>query len=148
MQGTAMSQQDTAQAESPSAVAKELQAVKARMAQIESQLKYLSASAAPSTFASRSLRPSPTQASLTGTVSCGHCQGIQPVHKGFTPFTWALNSVSEGDSIVLVVQDKTYELQGDKDNLLKFMSARARVSGQLDGSTLLVETISRAAKNE
>jgi hypothetical protein len=42
----------------------------------------------------------------------------------------------------------TYELQGDKDKLLKFMSAKTRVTGQLSGSTVGVETIGRAAKNE
>jgi hypothetical protein len=38
-----------------------------------------------------------------GTVSCSRCQGIQPLHKGYTRWTWALHSVSEGDDIVLVV---------------------------------------------
>jgi hypothetical protein len=133
----------------PPAVAKELQAVKARMAQMESQLKDLTAFVAPSaTFAARSARPAPTEVTLTGTVSCGHCQGIQQTHKGYTPYSWALNSVSQGDDIVLVAQDKAYKLQGDKDKLLPFMSSKARVTGNLDGSTLAVETIGRAAKNE
>jgi hypothetical protein len=49
---------------------------------------------------------------------------------------------------VLLSRDQIYKLQGDKDNLLKFMSAKARVTGNLDGSTLVVERIGRAAKNE
>jgi len=135
--------------EVPPAVAKELQAVKARMAQMESQLKDLAAFVAPPTaVAARSARSAPTEVTLTGTVSCGHCQGIQPLHKGYTQFSWALNSVSQGDDIVLVGHDQVYKLQGDKDKLLKFMSAKARVTGRLDGSTLEVETIARAVKGE
>ena len=89
-----------------------------------------------------------TEITLTGTVSCAHCQGIQPMHKGYTPFSWALQSVNEGDDIVLVVQDKVYKLQGDKDQLLKFMSSKVRVTGLLDGTTMEVATIGRAAKGE
>ena len=133
--------------EVPPAVAKELQEVKARMAQMESQLKELAAFVAP-TIAVRSARSAPTEATLTGIVSCGHCQGIQPMHKGYTPFSWALYSVSQGDDIVLLSRDQIYKLQGDKDDLLKFMSAKARVTGNLDGNTLQVETIGRAAKDE
>ncbi len=133
--------------EVPPAVAKELQAVKVRMAQMESQLKDLAALVAPA-VAVRTARSAPTEVTLTGTLSCGHCQGIQPMHKGYTQFSWALNSVSQGDDIVLVGQDQVYKLQGDKDKLLKFMSAKARVTGSLDGSTLEVETIARAVKGE
>jgi hypothetical protein len=135
--------------EVPPAVAKELQVVKARMAQMESQLKDLAAFVAPPTaVAVRSARSAPTEVTLTGTISCGHCQGIQPMHKGYTQFSWALNSVSQGDDVVLVGRDQVYKLQGDKDKLLKFMSAKARVTGRLDGSTLEVETIGRAVKGE
>jgi hypothetical protein len=136
-------------AEIPPAVAKELQAVKARMAQMESQLNDLTAFVTPtSALTSRSTGSAPSEVTLIGTVSCGHCQGIQPTHKGYTQLTWALNSVSQGDDIVLLVQDKTYALQGDKDRLLTFMSAKARVTGRLEGNTLAVETIGRTAKGE
>jgi hypothetical protein len=139
----------SATSEVPPAVAQELQEVKARMAQMESQLKDLAAFVAtPGTFAVRSSRPAPAEVTLSGTVSCGHCQGIQPMHKGYTQFTWALNSVSQGDDIVLVSQNQVYKLQGNKDEILKFMSAKARVTGHLDGSTLAVETIGRAVKGE
>ena len=115
--------------EVPPAVAKELQEVKARMAQLESQLKDLAAFVAtPSTFAVRSPRPAPTEVTLTGTVSCGHCQGIQPIHKGYTQFSWALNSVSQGDDIVLVGQNQVYKLQGNKDEILKFMSRHVKAT--------------------
>lgn len=83
---------------------------------------------------------------LTGTVSCSRCQGIQPLHKGYTRWTWALRSVSEGDDIVLVVGDNTYKLQGDKDQLLKYMERKATVTGNLEGRTLTVQTIARPEK--
>ena len=130
------------------AVAEELQEVKTRMTQMESQLKDLAALITPTNFAARSTRSTPTEVTLAGTVSCGHCQGIQPIHKGYTQFTWALNSVSQGDDIVLVSQNQVYKLQGNKDEILKFMSAKARVTGRLDESTLAVETIGRIVKGE
>jgi hypothetical protein len=136
-------------AEMPPAVAKELQALKARMAQTESQLKELAAFVVPPSVATfRSTRSATTEVTLTGAVSCGHCQGIQPMHKGYTQFSWALNSVSQGDDIVLVSRDQVYKLQGNKDDLLKFMSAKVRATGRLDGSTLAVETIGRAVKGK
>jgi hypothetical protein len=132
--------------EVPPAVSRELEAVKARMTQMESQMKELAAFVTPA--AVRSTRTARAEVTLAGTVSCGHCQGIQPLHKGYTQFSWALNSVSQGDDIVLVSGDQVYKLQGDRDNLSKFMSARVRVNGRLDGNTLAVETISRAVKGE
>jgi dTDP-glucose pyrophosphorylase len=76
-------------------------------------------------------------------VSCSRCQGIQPLHKGYTRWTWALRSVSEGDDIVLVVGDNIYKLQGDKDQVLKYMESKAKVTGNLEGRTLAVQTIAR-----
>jgi hypothetical protein len=135
--------------EVPAAVAKELEAMKARIEHVESQLTDLAAFVAPPTTAAvRPARSAPTEVTLTGTVSCGHCQGIQPLHKGYTQFSWALYSVSQGDDIVLVVRDKDYKLQGDKNQLLKFMSGKARVTGRLAATALEVETIGRATKNE
>jgi hypothetical protein len=96
----------------------------------------------------RSAHSATTEITLTGMVSCAHCQGIQPMHKGYTQYTWALQSVSQGDDIVLVVQDKVYMLQGDKDQILKHMASKARVSGRLEGDVLEVETIGRPSKNE
>jgi len=89
-----------------------------------------------------------TEVALTGTVSCARCQGIQPTHKGYTPYSWALYSVSQGDDIVLVVQGTAYRLQGDKNQILKFMGDKVRVTGRLEGSTLAVEGIGRASKGE
>jgi hypothetical protein len=96
----------------------------------------------------RPARSASAEVTLTGTMSCARCQGIQPMHKGYTQFSWALQSVSEGDDIVLVTQDKVYKLQGDKDQLLKFMSAKVTVTGLVDGTTMDVARIGRAAKGE
>lgn len=135
--------------EVPPAVEKELQDLRAHMAQMDAQLKGLAAFVASSpTLSVRAPRPASTEVTRIGTVSCGHCQGIQPTHKGYTQLTWALNSVSQGDDIVLVSQNQIYQLQGDKERLLKVMSTKARVTGHLDGDSLAVETISRAVKGE
>jgi hypothetical protein len=96
----------------------------------------------------RPARAATTEVTLTGSVSCGHCQGFL-LPKGWTEYRWGLYSVSHGDDIVLVVKDKVYKLNGDQDRLLTFMSARkATVTGHLDGNTLEVETIGRAVKNK
>jgi len=85
---------------------------------------------------------------VVGKVSCGHCQGIQPLHKGYTPWTWALHSVSEGDDVVFVTGDNVYKLQGDKEELLKHMEDKVKVTGNLQGQTLAVHSITRAEKNK
>ena len=96
----------------------------------------------------RPARAETTEVTLTGSVSCAHCQGFL-LPKGWTEYRWGLYSVSHGDDIVLIVKDKVYKLQGDKDRLLKFMYAgKTIVTGYLDGSTLEVETIGRAVKNK
>jgi hypothetical protein len=84
---------------------------------------------------------------LTGRVSCAKCQGIQPLHKGYTRFTWALQSVSEGDEVVLVVGNDIYRLQGDKDQLLKHMEGKVTVTGDLRGRTLDVQTVGPVSKS-
>jgi hypothetical protein len=135
--------------EAPPAVAQELQALRIRMAQMESQMKELAAFLAVFPAGADQLaRSTPSEVTVTGTVSCGHCQGLQPIHKGYTQFSWALNSVNQGDDIVLVAQDRVYKLQGAKDQILRLMSAKTRVTGRLNGNALEVETIVRAAKGE
>lgn len=56
-------------------------------------------------------RPAATDVSLTGLVTCSHCLDLGQ-HKGFTPWSWAMYKVSQGDSIVFVTSGKTYSLQG------------------------------------
>ena len=86
------------------------------------------------------------QVILTGRVSCARCQGIQPLHKGYTRFSWALQSVNEGDDIVFVVGDDIYKLQGYKGQLLKHMEDMVTITGNLDGRTLAVQTIGTSSK--
>jgi len=84
---------------------------------------------------------------FTGLVTCAHCVGNQPMHKGYTPWTWALESVNhQGDDIVMVVGDKIYKLQGNKDEILKYIADKATITGRLDGNILSVETIGKAGK--
>jgi hypothetical protein len=88
-----------------------------------------------------------SNATFTGLVTCAHCVGNQPMHKGYTPWTWALESVKhQGDDIVMVVGDKIYKLQGNQDEILKYIAGKATVTGRLDGNTLSVETIGKAGK--
>ena len=84
---------------------------------------------------------------FTGLVTCAHCVGNQPMHKGITPWTWARESVkNQGDDIVMVVGDKIYKLQGNQDEILKYIADKATVTGHLDGSILQVEMIGKPGK--
>jgi hypothetical protein len=84
---------------------------------------------------------------LTGLVTCAHCVGNQPMHKGYTPWTWALESVKhQGDDIVLVIGDKIYKLQGNQDEILKYIADKATITGRLDGNTITVDTIGKPSK--
>jgi hypothetical protein len=94
-------------------------------------------------------KPAVSDVNLTGLLTCAHCVGSQqPLHKGFTPWTWALYSVKQGDDVVLVVADKTYKVQGDRDLLLKYIADKATVTGRLDGNTILVTAVTHPAKSE
>lgn len=107
-----------------------------------------SITAFPSSLRGQAVSAAMTDENVTfiGTVSCSQCQGIQPLHKGYTRWTWALRSVGEGDDIVLVVGNNIYKLQGDKDQLLKYMEREATVTGKLEGRTLAVQKIARPDK--
>jgi hypothetical protein len=85
---------------------------------------------------------------FTGTVTCLRCLGYPEIHKGYTRWTWALHSVGEGDDIVLVAGNNIYKLQGDKDQLLKYMEDKVEVTGNLEGRTLTVQTIVRPKKKK
>jgi hypothetical protein len=87
-------------------------------------------------------------AMLTGEVSCGRCQTIQPPPKGYTRYSWALHSISTGDDLVLVVGDKAYKLQGDKNQLITYVGHKATVNGSLEGTTLLVQAITSPKQNK
>jgi hypothetical protein len=83
---------------------------------------------------------------LTGTVTCSRCLGIQP-HKGYTNWSWALHSVSQGDDIVLVTRDKTYKLDGSRDELSRYLADKASVTGTLHEDTLEVTGVSSPRKS-
>jgi hypothetical protein len=89
-----------------------------------------------------SSQPATNEAALTGKVSCLRCfEGFRAVPKGYTRWTWALDSVKQGDGIGFVVGKQTFTLKGDKDQLLKYMEDEATITGHLEGATLVVQTI-------
>jgi hypothetical protein len=103
----------------------------------------LSAFVAAQTFA----RPAVSDVTLTGLVTCSRCSDLSQ-HKGFTPWTWAMYKVSQGDDIVLLVSGKTYKLQGDGQQLSKYVEDKVTVSGHLDANTIVVTNIARPAKEK
>jgi hypothetical protein len=56
--------------------------------------------------------------------------------------------VSQGDDIVMVTSGKTYKLQGDRQQLSKYIQDRVTVSGNLDVDTINVTNIVRPAKEK
>jgi hypothetical protein len=85
---------------------------------------------------------------LTGTVSCAKCVGTRPLPKGYTRWSWALASVKNGDSVVFVVGNQTFTLRGDRNQLLRYMQDKATITGDLQGPTLVVQTITPLKKNK
>jgi hypothetical protein len=94
-----------------------------------------------------SAQPLATPVTLTGKVTCLRCTDLGQ-HKGFTPWTWAMYKVSQGDEIVFLTQGKVYRLQGDRAQLTKFMEDKVTVSGQLDANVIVVENIVKPAKEK
>jgi hypothetical protein len=92
-------------------------------------------------------KPSVTDVTLKGSVTCGRCQDLSQ-HKGFTPWSWAMYKVSQGDEIVLVASGKTYTLAGDRRELSKYVEDKAIVSGHLDANTIQVTSITRPPKEK
>jgi hypothetical protein len=83
---------------------------------------------------------------LTGLVACSRCVGNPPAR--YTQFGWAVRNVRDGDDIVIIVCNMTYKLQGNKDQILKYIAGNATVSGRLNGNVLPVEQIGPAGKKE
>ena len=88
-----------------------------------------------------------TDVRLPGLVTCSHCLDLTQ-HKGFTRWSWAMYRVSQGDSIVLVAPGNTYILQGDRQQLSKYVKDKLTVSGKLDGNTIEVTNITRPSKEQ
>jgi hypothetical protein len=85
---------------------------------------------------------------LTGLVTCSRCYGDAVPRKGYTPYSWAVESVSQGDDIVFVVGIHRYLLQGNKDQIMKYIAYPATISGTLDGNVLTMEKIGRPEKKK
>jgi hypothetical protein len=84
---------------------------------------------------------------LTGRVTCSNCVELAQ-HKGFTPWSWAMYKLSQGDNIVLLTSEQAYKLQGDRQQLTKFIEDKATVSGHLDANTIKVSNITRPTKGK
>jgi hypothetical protein len=101
-----------------------------------------------SVFAAQTFaRPAVSNVTLTGRVTCSRCSDLGQ-HKGFTPWSWAMYKVSQGDDIVFLTQGKVYRLQGDRQQLSKYMEDKVTVSGDLNADTILVSNIVRPAKEK
>lgn len=101
-----------------------------------------------SVFAAQTFaRPAVSNVILTGRITCSHCSDLGQ-HKGFTPWTWAMYKVSQGDEIVFLTQGKVYRLQGDRQQLSKYMEDKVTVSGDLNADTIVVSNIVRPAKEK
>lgn len=90
-------------------------------------------------------RASSSEVSFTGLITCSHCLDLSQ-HKGFTPWSWATYSVSRGDDIVLATKEKTFNLQGDRKQLSKYLGDTMTVHGNLDANTIAVSSIARPTK--
>jgi hypothetical protein len=64
--------------------------------------------------------------------------------------SWALKNVNRGDDIVLITDYgkafKTFSLNGHKSDLLKYLGGEATITGDLDGTSLDVSTVSPRTK--
>jgi hypothetical protein len=94
-----------------------------------------------------SFQPSTRRVMFTGTVSCAKCVGSRQLPKGYTRWRWAQALVRNGDDVVFVVGKQTFTLKGDRDQLLKYMQDKATITGDLQGQTLLVQTVTFPKKN-
>jgi hypothetical protein len=63
--------------------------------------------------------------------------------QGITRWTWANYRVSQGDDIVLVTPAKTFNLQGDRKQLSKYLEDKMTISGELDANTIAVRSLSK-----
>jgi hypothetical protein len=82
---------------------------------------------------------------LTGTISDGICKGHHN-RKAATPFGCSLKCVREGARYVLVVGDTVYALEGRGSDLEKFAGGEATITGHLNGSSISVDSVSKAQK--
>jgi hypothetical protein len=79
---------------------------------------------------------------LTGTVSCSRCHGLH-ARKGTNRLSCTMLCVSQDAHYVLLVGDKTYALEGDRNAIQNFGGGDATVTGRLTGDTIEVARIGR-----
>jgi hypothetical protein len=79
-------------------------------------------------------------ATLSGTVSCSRCHGLH-ARKGTNRLSCTMLCVSQDAHYVLLVGDKTYALEGDRNTIQNFGGGDATVTGRLAGDTIEVATI-------
>ena len=92
-------------------------------------------------------QPTVSDVTLTGLVTCARCLDLTQ-HKGYTPWSWAMYKVSQGDNIVLVASGKAYNLHGDRQQMSKYIQDKVTISGRLDGNTIEVTNITRPPKEK
>lgn len=92
-------------------------------------------------------KPVASDVTFTGLVTCMRCTDLSQ-HKGFTRWTWAMYKISQGDEFVFLAGGKTYRLQGDRQQLSKYVEDKVTVSGQLNDDTIAVTTIVRPKKEK
>ncbi len=97
--------------------------------------------------AQASAKPAAADVMFTGVVTCSRCLDLTQ-HKGFTPWSWAMYKLSQGDDIVIVTSGKIYRLQGDRQQLSKYIQDKVTVSGNLDMGTITVTNVVRPAKEK
>ena len=84
---------------------------------------------------------------LTGTVGDSKCQGRTLDRKNVTLLSCThLCTHSEGRDFVLVTGDSVYTLTGHRNELDKFGGGRATITGHIDGSTVVVDSVSPVKK--
>lgn len=94
----------------------------------------------------------PAQASggertLTGTVGDSKCKGQTLDRKNVTLLSCThICTHSEGRDYVLVTGDSVYSLTGHGNDLDKFGGGRATITGHIEGTTVLVDSVSSVKK--
>src|ERR1035437_1741819 len=75
-------------------------------------------------------RSATTDVTLTGTVSCSRCRGLHS-RKGTNRLSCTMLCVSQDSHYVLLVGDKVYALEGDKNKIQNFGGGNATVTGRV-----------------
>jgi hypothetical protein len=91
-------------------------------------------------------RSATTDVTLTGTVSCSRCRGLHS-RKGTNRLSCTMLCVSQDSHYVLLVGDKVYALEGDKNKIQNFGGGNATVTGRVHGDTLEVTTIGHEVRD-